>query len=190
MINLEKHYKKGISYSAYLNEIKEIIQDNLDVLKKEFYPLNLKRMERIEKQNKDINTFEEESTSFQEQKLLVISEGWCGDAAQILPYVHLFAKGNNIKLKIVYRDENPELMNQFLTNGGKAIPVIIALNENGDYINHFAPRPREAQELMLELKAKGIEKSEINLNLQKWYNENKGKGVVRDLRDMFLSVPY
>ena len=61
---------------------------------------------------------------------LVLSEGWCGDAAQLLPVINKKAElSENIKLKVLLRDENEELMNQFLTNGGKAIPKLIIIEE-------------------------------------------------------------
>ena len=68
---------------------------------------------------------------------MVISEGWCGDAAQILPVINKMALvSNKIEFRIVLRDENPALMDAFLTNGGKAIPKVIMIdNESGEVIN-------------------------------------------------------
>ena len=61
--------------------------------------------------------------------LLVLAEGWCGDAAQILPVINKIAEYSSlIDLKVVCRDENPELMDQFLTNGSKSIPKVIIID--------------------------------------------------------------
>ena len=61
---------------------------------------------------------------------LVISEGWCGDAAQLLPIVNKMAiESGKIELSIVLRDENDALMNLFLTNNSKSIPIVIIVDK-------------------------------------------------------------
>ena len=81
------------------------------------------------------------------------------------------------------RDENESLMNQFLTNGGKAIPKVVMVdNETGNVINSYGPRPSEATELVNDYKAKhGQLTPEFKEDLQRWYNKNKGQNVIEDL---------
>ena len=62
---------------------------------------------------------------------MVLTEGWCGDAAQVLPVINKIASLSDfIDLKIILRDEHEELMNKFLTNGSKSIPKLVAIDEN------------------------------------------------------------
>ena len=65
-------------------------------------------------------------------------EGWCGDGSQILPYLAKMAhESNNIQLKILLRDENPEIMDQYLTNGSKSIPKLISVDSEDEEIFTF-----------------------------------------------------
>ena len=117
------------------------------------------------------------------QTWLVISEGWCGDAAQILPIIKLMAEASeNIDLKIVFRDENETLMAEFLTNGAKSIPKLIILDENLAIINHWGPRPEAAKNLILDYKAQhGIVDEPAKIALQKWYLDDKGISTMKEI---------
>ena len=97
-----------------------------------FSLLNDRRMKRLDKTIKiSDETSAVMNTINEPQTWLVIAEGWCGDAAQNLPVIHKIAEtGSLVNLKVVLRDDNDDLMNLFLTNGGKAIPKLIALDKN------------------------------------------------------------
>lgn len=114
--------------------------------------------------------------------LLVITESWCGDAAQILPVVHKIAELNpKITMKLVFRDENELLMNQFLTNGGKAIPVVLFLDLEDKVLARWGSRPSVATQMVEAEKAKnGKLTPEFKEELQKWYNQDKGMTIVND----------
>ena len=108
--------------------------------------------------------------------LLVITEWWCGDASQIVPlFPKLEEVSEHIKVRFILRDEHPEVMNQFLTNGGKAIPIVVLLREKDlAVITHWGPRPQKAQEMVMAYKAnQTIPYQEFVKELQKWYNQNK-----------------
>jgi Thioredoxin len=108
---------------------------------------------------------------------LVISEGWCGDAAQILPVINKMAEvSDKIDFRIVLRDDNDELMHLFLTNGTKSIPILIIIDkQTNEVVNHFGPRPVGAKQLIIDYKAAhGIVDETAKINLQKWYLSDKG----------------
>lgn len=182
--NLKPYFNQGISYATYLKNEKELLENKDDFEKRNYHVLNLKRAERMDKvAGKMSPTSNSHRTT--EKKMLIISEGWCGDAAQIIPFAAQLALNNEMELRIIYRDQNIELMDEYLTNGGMAIPVIIAVDHEFNYINHFAPRPKEAQNLMLNMKKEGIPKEEINTALQHWYNKDKGEKITQELVDLF-----
>ena len=115
---------------------------------------------------------------------LVLTESWCGDAAHLMPVINKVAELNKgIDFKVVLRDENEALMNQFLTNGGKSIPKLIIIdNETGNVQNTFGPRPTEATKLVHDYKTKhGKLTPEFKEDLQGWYNKNKGQNAISDL---------
>lgn len=122
---------------------------------------------------------------------LVISEGWCGDAAQILPVINQLATASQgkIELKIVLRDENEALINLFLTNGGKAIPKLIIIDqETTDVLVHWGPRPEGAVNLIQDYKKEhGVLDETAKTNLQLWYHHDKGQAIQNELVVTMLS---
>lgn len=115
---------------------------------------------------------------------LVISEGWCGDAAQILPVLNKMASETaNIDMQIVLRDENEALMDAYLTNGGRSIPKLIVIDaETGEEVGNWGPRPADASQLVGDLKARyGGITNEVKEGLQKWYNDDKGISVQKEI---------
>lgn len=182
--------QNSLSYSAYRTLVSKLIDEgkstgneqSADLL--HYSELNEVRMKRLEKTLKlDSEVLETLQNLKSKQTWLVISEGWCGDAAQILPILKLMAEASeNIDLKIVLRDENEDLMQQFLTNGAKSIPKLIILDENVNLINHWGPRPEAAKNLILDYKAKhGIVDEPAKIALQKWYLDDKGISTMKEI---------
>ena len=133
-------------------------------------------IEKIETINKPINW-------------IVITEGWCGDAAQNLPIINKLAELNDhINLRIVLRDEHPELMGKFLTNGGEAIPKLIHTEDDHEIISHWGPRPSVATKMVEDYKEEhGMLTPEFKKDLQIWYNTDKGETTINDMLE-FLGL--
>ena len=117
---------------------------------------------------------------------LIITEGWCGDAAQNLPAIEKFAAENdNIETRYILRDENLELMDRYLTDGARSIPKLIAIDdETGDVLGTWGSRPLAAQNAYEDLKAKGIEKDAILERMQKWYNADRSVSLQNEFEDL------
>lgn len=152
--------------------------------------LNETRMNRLDK---TIRISEDNLEKLQKLKKeyiwLVISEGWCGDAAQLLPIINKMAsQSDNIDLKIVFRDENEELMNLFLTNKGKAIPKLIIIDkQTGSVLNHWGPRPDGAVTLIKNYKEKfGIVDETAKTELQLWYLHDKGMSSQNEIMGIMM----
>lgn len=145
--------------------------------------LNFQRSKRIRKQFAVDDASQIEISKLNPQQWILITEPWCGDAAQSVPIIAAIADLNqHIKLSIVLRDENLELMDEFLTNGGRAIPKLIMLNpETKEVIGSWGPRPKLLQEKFIEMKNNKIDSSEMKTYLQKWYNYDKGKSVLSEV---------
>ncbi len=121
---------------------------------------------------------------------LVIAEGWCGDAAQLLPIFHKMSEvSDHIDLKIVFRDENEDVMNLFLTNGNMSIPKLIILDKNSlDVIADWGPRPKGAVELVFNYKEKfGVIDDTIKSDLQMWYLHDKGLSTQKEIMILLKS---
>jgi len=150
--------------------------------------LNDRRMKRWDKTVK-VDDLTEATIIAYSKKItwLVLTESWCGDAAHVIPVLNKVAELNpNINLKIVFRDEHEELMGQFLTNGGRAIPKLIMIdNDTQEVIGDYGPRPSEATKLVNDYKTKhGKLTLEFKEDLQRWYNNDKGQTTINDLMQL------
>lgn len=121
------------------------------------------------------------------QTWFLLTESWCGDAANSVPIIsRLAAENPKIDLKVLLRDSNLELMDRYLTNGGRSIPKLIALNQNFEELFVWGPRPLEAQKLYLDWKdSEGqIPYSEFHLVIQKWYTDDRGRAMQEELLEL------
>lgn len=120
---------------------------------------------------------------------LVLSEGWCGDAAQLLPIINKMASvSQHIELKIAFRDENEPLMNLFLTNGNKAIPKLIVLNKEAEeVVGSWGPRPKGATNLIKSYKQQyGVIDETAKTELQLWYLHDKGISTQNEIVELMI----
>jgi len=195
---IKKSIEKGISYLEYRDLVKNLSNDNSNsgIEKTEalvdYTKLNDKRMKRWDKTIKVSEEAQEKIASFNQNiTWLIITESWCGDAAHVIPALNKIAELNpKINIKLVLRDDNLELMDMFLTNGGRAIAKVIVLNtDTGEVLNTFGPRPSEATNLVNEYKAKhGGLTPEFKEGLQHWYNKNKGQNIIEDITQMLSEI--
>lgn len=156
-----------------------------------FTELNAKRMKRIEK-----TTFlgEELVQAISRIKApmtwLLLSEAWCGDAAQIVPVLGLMAaKSAQIDLKIILRDEHLDIMDQFLTNGGRSIPKLICLDQQEQVQFVWGPRPARIQQVVNETKAEGITDHAIVVErIQQAYNHDRAQSIQLELQQILQNL--
>lgn len=125
------------------------------------------------------------------QSWFVITEDWCGDSAQNLPYIVEMSKLNsNINLGILQRDANLDIMDKYLTNGKRSIPKLIAFNENGTELFQWGPKPNEAESLIERWKSEGMEKSEYTEKLHLWYTKNKGINLQIEFKEILKKILF
>ncbi|MBO3700027.1 thioredoxin family protein [Roseivirga sp. E12] len=149
--------------------------------------LNQRRMKKWEKIGKITPELMKKMRSIdQKMTWLVITEGWCGDAAQNLPFLNKMAELNsNIDLRFVLRDENLPLIDAFLTNGGRSIPKLIALDDSLDVLGTWGPRPEPVQKAFLANKVSQERTGkEFTEYLHLWYAKDKGL----TLQNEFLAI--
>ena len=174
--------KNRYTYEEYKNLSEELVEQKRTTgLSQsesliEYTKLNYFRMTRVDKTMVIKNAVKELISSIDEKKYwILITEAWCGDAAQVVPIIGRLAELNkNIELMIILRDENTELMDKYLTNGARSIPMLISLNENFEEEWHWGPRPRPAQAMVIENKeTQALSFDEIKKQVQLWYAEDK-----------------
>jgi hypothetical protein len=115
------------------------------------------------------------------RKLLVIVEDWCGDASNTVPIVAKFAQSvPELELRIIQRDAHPEVMDRYLTNGSRSIPIVIALDESYQEVGHWGPRPSELQAWVMANRGT-MPKSELYPQVRKWYARDRGETTLREV---------
>jgi hypothetical protein len=171
IVNHETDWAGGIPWDRYLEEdVREHVDLWQGVWKRARSPRDqLDRMERI-------------GGSW---RLLILSEDWCGDASNLVPVLARFAAdAPQLELRVLKRDEHPEVMDLYLTNGTRSIPLAIVLNEDGDAVARWGPRPDDLQEFVL--RARRIDErpmSEIYKDIRRWYATDRGYTTIRELVD-------
>ncbi len=158
-----------------------------------FSKLNASRVKRLNRNSEIYNDIAERIKDIDRQlDFYYITESWCGDAAQILPVVQAIVDEiPTAESSVVLRDDNPELMSDFLTDGGKSIPIIIITEaETGNILGHWGPRPREIQTLVIERKYSDQPEpyETFSARMQEIYRKDKGKMIQQQFTDQLLSV--
>lgn len=187
---MKNYWNKTISFEAYLALTKQQLEtpkNQEEKNKAPYYQLGLQRMERSLKTFKILPEFEEIlATKNFNGKILIISEPWCGDASSTVPVLCTFFNDKNIDIQIFLRDSDTTLIDQFLTNGGQAIPKIIILNEDFSVKNVWGPRTKFGTELLKKFKANPEEypRETFYNDLQKYYAKNRGKDVILEILNL------
>jgi hypothetical protein len=182
---------KGMSYIEYFRSIEELVLTQttsgheVTTERVEYTKLNLHRMKRL-------NDAKFENTSILLTAPIaaaIITEAWCGDSAQNIPWLEHFFNSCSPKItsKYFYRDEHPELMNQFLTNGSRSIPKCIFYNQqSGEVLGTWGPRPEEIKNWLAQLRTENpdMPKHDWEIELHKYYTKNNGAAITSDLNEI------
>ncbi|TCD12611.1 thioredoxin family protein [Pedobacter frigidisoli] len=190
MVNYSEIFsKQGMDYQTYRALIDRLLLEGKatgDVTYDLHYTkMNVQRMSRVDKTISLTDVLTSTINHLKsDYKFLVITEGWCGDAAQIVPVFNKIAKASlgRIDLKFVLRDKNLPLIDAHLTNGGRAIPVLVVLNGEADQVlATWAPRPQILQELLKEWRKETTEMPILAEKLHGWYAKDKTQSTQAEL---------
>ncbi len=191
---MKNYVEKSMTFAEYIKLIDDLLLngkttgENQSEAMFNYGKLNRQRMHRLEK-TVNLTEFLKEKVRSSNRKMiwLIITEGWCGDAAQNIPIIEKIAtESENIETRYVLRDENLELMDSYLTNEARSIPKLIALDaESLQEIGTWGPRPQIAMDYFYEMKTQNLEKSEMMENLQRWYNSDKNQAIQDEFENLF-----
>jgi hypothetical protein len=183
---------EAYSYERYnklveelFNEFRTTNDDNSES-QLNYTKLNIHRTAKWDKRAKiDEELISMIENIFRDQIWFMITEGWCGDSGQVLPFINKMAEVNeHIELKVVLRDQHPEVMNEFLTDGSRSIPKLIILDKaNMDILGSWGPRPSEVQnDYISKRRDPNYENKKATEELHLWYARNKGKALQEDFK--------
>lgn len=190
--------KEALDYTSYRNLVDELLAkgettgpDNSEAML-HYSKMNVQRMNRVDKTTvlgeELLATIEKINGKY---RFLVITEGWCGDAAQIVPIINkvVSAAPDQFELKLTLRDKNLPLIDAHLTNGGRAIPVLLILDEEGNLVlPKWGPRPVVLQSLIADWKNDGVEMPELAEKLHGWYAKDKTVTTQFELNELLKQL--
>lgn len=194
-MNYRAKWEGGMTYLEYRKLVAELIENSKstgpvqseDLLR--YSILNQHRMNRLDKTVEFGDSIEHvENLGL---KALVITEGWCGDAAQSVPVFEQFMSKVGVEVRYVLRDEHDDLMALHLTNGAKSIPIMVLLDDEFKLIGQWGPRPRLLQEMVMEYKHQPEPKkpySEFSKDIQLWYANDKQAELIAEWKSLLEAV--
>ena len=197
---IEAALAQSYTYSEYRTFFAGLVEEGKTTgpNQSEFYVeitrLNQSRMERLDKKARFTPSMEAGLAGLTKKyTFLVLTEAWCGDAAQTTPLLnHMAQASDNIDLYFALRDEHADLMNHFLTDGGRSIPKVIILDpETKKVLGSWGPRPTPAQEMAMAYKYQPAPKEDygvFNIALHKWYAKDKTKTSQDELLTLLLQL--
>ncbi len=122
-------------------------------------------------------------------RFLVLAEDWCGDASSTVPVVARFAEAIGAELRILRRDQHPEVMDAYLSNGARAIPIVVVLTDTLDELGHWGSRPAELQAFVTAQRALGRTSKAYFAETRRWYAEDRGESTLRELLAVMAGHP-
>ena len=189
---------EGLTYPNYRKLVDQLLADGKttgsDHSEEQLHytKMNVQRMKRVEKttvlQDELLTAIDHIK---QRYRFLLISEGWCGDAAQIVPVIDkiVSAAPDKFSLRLILRDQHLELMDTHLTNGGRAIPVVLVINEESELVlPKWGPRPSVLQSLREQWKEEGIDSVKIGELLHSWYAKDKTQEIQKELAEVLRKL--
>ena len=188
------HLEASQSYDAYRQMIERLLSEgkttgtNHSEAMLDYTRLNVQRMSRLDKVVQLTEDLQAQlaavSTSW---TWLVLTEAWCGDAAQNIPVIAKMAEASPyITLKLLLRDEHPEVMDAYLTNGSRSIPKLVCLTKDLQEIGTWGPRPAPAQQLMANFKAQHPDEGyqELAKEIQRWYARDHTQTIQQEFTNL------
>lgn len=196
---INKAISESTSYQEYRSMIDHLLADNRTTGSNQseaylhYTTMNVARMNRLDKHTTILEEANRRMQSIRSpQTWLIITEAWCGDAAQVIPVIQQLGDLNDqVSTCYVLRDKNPELMDHFLTNGGRSIPKIIVLDAaSNEVLGSWGPRPSELQQMVMDNKyaEDPLPYTEFGPIVQKWYAQDKTASIQNEFTAFIMQL--
>ncbi len=193
--------ENALTYDEYVRKVSDLVNDKATSGQNQsenlinYTHLNFRRMSRLNKTiDMDPELVNLVEAHGNKMVWVVITEAWCGDAAQNIPFIAKLAEqSSNVELRLVYRDENIDFMDMYLTNGSRSIPKLIAFDEaSGNELFVWGPRPIPVQKMVMEYKDL-LDHEKLPFDkfaevIHSWYAKDKNETLKTELLHIFRSL--
>lgn len=116
---------------------------------------------------------------------LIITEPWCGDSLAVVPVVFALFRAADVAVRVTQRDRHPELIDRYLTHGGRAIPIVLILDAEYAELLRWGARPAPAQRIVEEsrddVRAGRVDRTDIHRRVRAFYASDNGRTIVREI---------
>ena len=187
---------KEYTYAEYRSMIDDLLAQGLTTgsdqseARVKYARLNVSRMNRLDKTKQIIPALKKAMEKLtREYQWLVITEGWCGDAAQSVPLMAAIAACSpKVDFRIILRDEFPEVMDRYLTGGSRSIPILVIRDsKTGADLAKWGPRPKELIQLVNEWK-QTLDHDAFVEKIHTWYARNKTQSMQHEILQIVDSL--
>ncbi len=176
------------SYKEYKNYFEQILNKkitnspyNIDDYYS-FTEANFKRQQKLSiKINLQKKLYNQLIKVAQNWTFLIITEPWCSDASFSIPSIEAIAMAGHFETKYILRDQHEKIIDAYLTNGGRSIPILIALDKNLNELFNWGPRPLPLQKIMQELLKNKVSFKEKTKLAYQWYYNDNGKTLQKEI---------
>ena len=121
-------------------------------------------------------------------RMLVLNADWCLDSASAVPILACLAEVvSGVELRVLDRDSHSDVMDQYLTNGTRSIPLAILLDRDFKPLGRWGPRPKELQAFVLQHYERDMSKEAVHLEIRKWYVADRGNAMLREITEVIAN---
>lgn len=190
----EAHIKAAMTYPEYKGLIEQLLiadkttGENQSKGMIEYTRLGVHRMSRMEKKSQISDQLLQKTKLIREKWYWVVfTEAWCGEAAQTIPVLHKITEtSGNLELKLLLRDEFPDITRHYMTRENYSIPMMLCLHAHTlEEIGIWGPRPAPAEKFISEFKSNPIDTiEEFVQKIHAWYNQDKGKTLQLEIGNL------
>jgi len=187
----------GLSYDEYLARWKreQDVEPSADMSKKErkmlhYKQYNFERTQHVHDAYTPSDALRTAAERIEAPQLwMVLTEPWCGDSAYNLPVIaEAAALSDHVTLRILHRDDNLDIMDQYLTGGGRSIPKLVAFDDDGTELFTWGPRPAPIRAHRQDLLDEGVDGAALIQQLLDRYEDEGWKDVDAELTEVLQSV--
>ncbi len=186
----------ALDYASYREKIKKLLQERKTTGSNHsdemvaYTKMNDSRMNRWDKTLQLSEETLSLAKSLPSMHWLIITEAWCGDAAQNIPFFAKIASLNeHINLRLILRDEHSEVMDNYLTNGSRSIPILIMFDEELNEKAIWGPRPTPVQDMVINAKTNpSLDQHQFIESIHKWYADDKMQTLENEFRILLKKI--
>lgn len=149
--------------------------------------------------NEDDKAYFDSLNDRDDLRCFILMAEWCGDVVRNVPVVFRALENSGVPVEVLIMEEHTDIMDQFLTMGGRAIPIVIFTDASGNVLGQWGPRPVHVQAVMTKFKQENPDREAPDYQdkikvareeMGRQYGEGTGYHavIVKELRELIAGL--